>query len=166
MASEKKLSKKQLEVLKKNQFTSEQSREAAARNGSKGGINCARNKSLRKLGLQMLDAAPQVNEDTLKQLKRLGMETDSPDMKTIILGRIFALTMSKDAKVAMQATQMIMEITGNDVRSMIAAERNQLERERIMLERERMERDKSAAEHESVRIIRAADGGIEVIDDE
>lgn len=163
MVSERKLSQKQREVLRKNQFTSEQSRDAAARNGSKGGINSAKMKNMRKLATRMLHSVPDVPESTLKNLKQLGVDADNPDIQTIILGKIFALTMSKDPKVAMQATQMVLEITGNDVRSLIAAERNALERERIKLERERMITDNgSNPESDRVNIIITPSGGIEV----
>lgn len=165
MTSERKLSQKQREVLRKNQFTSEQSRDAAARNGSKGGINSAKAKNMRKLATRMLQSVPDVPENTLKSLKQLGVDADKPDMQTIILGKIFALTMSKDPKVAMQATQMVLEITGNDVRSLIAAERNALERERIKLERERVKNDNdSNSESEYVNIVITPSGGIEVND--
>lgn len=165
MVSEKKLSQRQQEVLRKNQFTSEQSRDAAARNGSKGGKNCARMKSMRKLATQMLQSVPDVSEGTLKSLKQLGVDADKPDVQTIILGRIFALAMSKDSRVAMQATQMVLEITGNDVRSQIAVERNALERERIKLEQERIKNDNASnSESEHVSIVITPSGGIEVDD--
>lgn len=120
---------------------------------------------MRKLATRMLQSVPDVPENTLKSLKQLGVDADKPDMQTIILGKIFALTMSKDPKVAMQATQMVLEITGNDVRSLIAAERNALERERIKLEWERVKNDNdSNPESEYVNIVITPSGGIEVND--
>ena len=69
----------------------------------------------------------------------------------------------KDAKLALQATQMFLEISGNDMRTLIAKEDRKIQRERLKMEREQMEKE-SQPESEGAKIIFGADGGIEVDD--
>lgn len=134
----------------------------AARNAAKAK---SKNVTMRKLGLQLLNATPNVTDATVKQLKQLGLDADNPDLQTLILARIGAMAIGKDAKLALQAAQMLLEITGSDAKSMTAAESRKLQRERLAFERERMERESPTSNEETcTKIILAADGGIEVDD--
>lgn len=159
-------SEKSLANLKKGRrFTADADDVLTKRAQSNGGKARARNISMRKQGLQLLNAMPNVGEATLKQLKQLGMEDDDPTLQTLILARIGAMAIGKDSKLALQATQMLLEITGNDAKSITAAENHKIQRERIALDKERMEReDAASAEETCAKIIIAADGGIEVDD--
>lgn len=159
-------SERSLENLKKGKKTQFKSGDEAARiNGSKGGKAYGRNNSIRKLAREMLNSTPDVGDGTLRQLKQLGINADTPDLQTLILARIGAMAIGKDSRLALQATQMLLEIAGNDVRSMIAAEDHEIQRDRLEVERERMERGNPVnREEECSKIIIAADGGIEVDD--
>ena len=132
---------KSLENLKKHQFTSNQSRDKAAINGKKGGIKSGRAKTLRALGKLMLSTPMQLDEKNLKTIQKSGFDTDAPELQMVILARLGALATSKDANIAMKAINMLMEITGNDVRSINAEEQRKIERERLALEREKMEQE-------------------------
>ena len=136
---------KSLENLKAHHFTSEQSRDKAAINGKKGGIQSGKSKTLRKLGLQMLSAQMEVDAQTLKMIKHMGFDTEKPEMQMVLLARLGAIAVSDNPDLMLKATQLLMEITGNDVRSINAAEQRAIERERLALEREKIE---SANKHE------------------
>lgn len=155
-----------LENLKKGRrFTADADDVLTKKAQSNGGKARARNISMRKLGLQLLNATPEVGEGTIKQLKQLGLDADNPDLQTLILARIGAMAIGKDARLALQASQMLLEITGNDVKSMNAAEDRKIQRARLELDRERMERDNPASnEEKGTKIIINPDGGIEVDD--
>ena len=159
-------SEKSLENLKKGRrFTSDADDIQTKKAQSNGGKARARNISIRKLGRQLLNSTPDVGEGTLKQLKQLGFETDKPDLQTLILARVGAMAIGKDSRLALQAAQMLLEITGNDVKSMIAAEDHAIQREKLDIERTRMEMEKTAQDDEGhVKIIINVDGGIEVDD--
>lgn len=161
-------SEKSLANLKKGRrFTADADDVLTKKAQSNGGKARARNISMRKQGLQLLNAMPNVGEATLKQLKQLGMEVDDPTLQTLILARIGAMAIGKDSKLALQATQMLLEITGNDAKSVTAAENHKIQRERLALDRERMEREDAASSEDAcAKIILAADGGIEVDDGE
>lgn len=157
---------KSLENLKKGRRfkRDDDATKEAARNAAK---SKSRNVSIRKQGIKMLNAVPNVGEATLKQLKQLGMEVDDPTLQTLILARIGAMAIGKDSRLALQAAQMLLEITGNDVKSVNAAKDRKIQKVRLEIERERLERDNpSSGEETCARIIVAADGGIEVDDGE
>ena len=116
--------------------------ETAVENQKKSAASRKRNNRLRMLGMQMLSTPMVLDKSTLDSVKKLGFKTDAPELQMVILARLGALTTSKDPKIAMQAIDMIMEITGNDVRSINAEEQRKVERERISLEREKMEASK------------------------
>ena len=153
-----------LENLKKGRrFTADADDVLTKKAQSNGGKARARNISMRKLGLQLLNATPEVGEGTIKQLKQLGLNTDTPDLQTLILARIGAMAIGKDSRLALQATQMLLEITGNDVRSQIAKVDQEIQIERLKLEKERMQKENSNV-GEGVNIIFSEDGRIEVDD--
>lgn len=157
-------SAKSLENLKKGKKTQFKSGDEAAKiSGAKGGKANGKTHSMRKLAQQMLAATPDVPESTLRSLRQLGLDADTPDLQTLILARIGALAIGKDAKLALQATQMFLEISGNDMRTLIAKEDRKIQRERLKMEREQMEKE-SQPESEGAKIIFGADGGIEVDD--
>lgn len=102
---------------------------------------------MRKLAQQLLNAKPEVGDGTLRQLKQLGMEADTPDLQTLILARIGAMAIGKDSRLALQATQMLLEITGNDSHSQIAADEHSIHRDRLKLDRERFEFERDRITH-------------------
>lgn len=114
----------------------------AARNAAKAK---SKNVAMRKLAQQLLNAKPEVGDGTIRQLKQLGLNADNPDLQTLILARIGAMAIGKDSRLALQATQMLMEIAGNDARSLSAADEHEIQRERLEIERERMELTKHYA---------------------
>lgn len=155
---------KSLENLKKGRKfkRDDDATKEAARNAAKANH---RNTTIRRIAKDMLSATPEVGEGTLRQLKQLGLNSETPDLQTLILARIGAMAIGKDSRLALQATQMLMELTGNDARSLIAAEDHEIQRERLAFERERMERDNPMnREDECSKIVLLPDGGIEVED--
>lgn len=155
-------SEKSLENLKKGRrFTANADDVLTKRAQSNGGKATARKIAMRKQAQDILNAMPNVGETTINQLRQLGMETDNPTLQTLILARIGAMAIGKDSRLALQATQMLLEITGNDVRSMIAKEDQKIQREKIALERERMNVD-VRDEIDDTKIYILPDGGIEV----
>ena len=133
-------SAKSLENLKKGRRFTADADDLVTKNAQrKGGINHARKLSMRKECQRMLGMMPEVTDATIKQLKRMGMETDDPSLQTLILARIGALALGKNERVAIQAAQLILEISGNDAKSMIASEDRKLQREKLKIERERLQ---------------------------
>ena len=103
---------------------------------------------MRKLAQQLLNAKPEVGDGTIRQLKQLGFNTESPDLQTLILARIGSMAIGKDSRLALQATQMLLEISGNDVRSLIAADEREIQTAHLELERERFEFEKEKITHD------------------
>lgn len=157
-------SAKSLENLKKGKKTQFKSGDEAAKiSGAKGGKANGKTHSMRKLAQQMLSATPEVGEGTLRSLRQLGIDCDNPDLQTLILARIGAMAIGKDSRLALQATQMFLEISGNDARSMIAKEDRKIQRERLKMDREQMEKE-NAPLSEGATVVFSPDGGIEVTD--
>lgn len=117
----------------------------AARNAAKAK---SKNVAMRKLAQQLLNAKPEVGDGTIRQLKQLGFNTESPDLQTLILARIGSMAIGKDSRLALQATQMLLEISGNDVRSLIAADEREIQTAHLELERERFEFEKEKITHD------------------
>ena len=158
---------KQLENLKKgHRFTADADDVVTKKAQSKGGINRARNISMRKECQRMLGMMPEINEATIKQLKRKGMDAEDPSLQTLILARVGALALGKNERVALQAAQLIMELSGNDANSQIAAENRKLQREKLKIERERLELEKNKQDGDShaevAKITIRENGDIEV----
>jgi hypothetical protein len=63
----------------------------------------------------------------------------------------------------MDAAQMLLEITGNDVRSQIAAEQRKIDRERIKLEKARFEAIHKDADEEALAKLDQLIGSIDRI---
>ena len=129
---------KSLENLKNGKRT-QFNGDTAVENQRKSAESRKRNNTIRKLGQQMLEAKMEVDAQTLKSIKRMGFDGEKPELQMLLLARIGAIAIGKDAKLAMEATQLLMEITGNDVRSINAAEQRAIERERLAMEREKVE---------------------------
>lgn len=155
-------SEKSLENLKKGRrFTANADDIQTKRAQSNGGKTRAKKIAMRKQAQDILNAIPNVGENTLTQLRQLGMETDNPTLQTLILARIGAMAIGKDSRLALQATQMLLEITGNDARTMIAKEDQKIQREKIAFEREKINADANV-ETDDAKIYILPDGGIEV----
>lgn len=156
------LNEKSLENLKKGRrFTANADDVLTKKAQSNGGKATARKIAMRKQAQDILNAIPNVGENTLTQLKQLGMETDNPTLQTLILARIGAMAIGKDSRLALQATQMLLEITGNDARTMIAKEDQKIQREKIALEREKINADANV-DADDAKIYILPNGGIEV----
>lgn len=125
-----------LQKGQKTQFSGE----TAGKNALKAQESRKRKKNIRELATIMLQAPIEVDEKAKENVKKMGFDfPDNPELQMMILARLGAMAIGKDAGVAMAAQEKLMEYTGNDVRSHIEAERRQLERERLAFEREQLE---------------------------
>ena len=95
---------------------------------------------LRKRGLEMfqrqLDAGQIPDVGLLSGLCR---DCEKTDVQMLILARLAGMAIGDDAKTAMAATGMLMEITGCDVRSQLAQMQHELDMAKLELEREKIQ---------------------------
>lgn len=117
---------------------------AAREAQKKSAASRKRNNTIRKLGQQMLSTPLPVGdmpdgEKVLAALKGFGFDTNEPELQMLILARIGTLAISDNPKTALAATNLLMEITGNDVRTQIAQEQREIDRARLKLEREKLD---------------------------
>ena len=135
----------------------QRSREEVEKNSRKGGINSGKARSAKAMFGRLLEKCPEdvLSGKALDQIRQMGVD---PNGKTFMeLGAM--TTLLQWTLGDMRAGKLAMEISGNDA----AAERSRLERERLKLEKEKMRRESDAdSAPETVRIVRAEDGGIEV----
>lgn len=127
-----------------------------------------RNNSLRKLGRQMLQTSLDLSvlpdgAQALAGIKAMGFDTDKPELQMLILARLGALAISTIPEVAIAATKLLIEITGDDARTLNAHEQRTVERERIALEREKFEALHKADDAEALAKLDALIGGIDAI---
>lgn len=139
-------------------FGDERRTESEAREISKkGGIASGKARSAKAMFNRLLEQCPEdvLSGKALNQIRQMGVD---PNGKTFMeLGAM--TTLLQWTLGDMRAGKLAMEISGNDA----AAERGRLERERLKLEKEKMRRESDAdSAPETVRIVRAEDGGIEV----
>lgn len=115
-----------------------------------------RRKNMRETVVAMMSAKPEVDRSVLQNLRRLGLEEDNPTMQTLICANLMTIATSARApKFALQAIEIIGELTGCDASSKIAAERLKLDKARLKLERERFELEKAkiTAEGEEATVV-------------
>lgn len=129
---------KSLENLKKGKDTQFRGDNAAMY--AERANNAKRQKnSLKELASLMLSAKIDVDEKTLAAVKRMGFDVDKPQLQMIGLVRLGSMLSSKNPAEVISAMNELREMTGQDTKSMIEAERRQLERERLAFEREKLE---------------------------
>ncbi len=114
---------------------------AAREAQKKSAASRKRNNTLRKLGRLMLTTPIDVSAEQLAALKRLGFEDDKPEVQMVLLGQLAAIALSNDPKLAMQATDKLLEITGNDVFTLNADENRKIKRAELRLKQEKAARD-------------------------
>lgn len=84
-------------------FTSEQSREAAERNGRKGGIQSGvarRRKRTVKQAMELVMSLPVSDPKTKAKLKKMGIDMDDADNQTAVAVGLMARAMNGDPKAA------------------------------------------------------------------
>lgn len=158
------------ENLQKGKATQFSGGVAARDAQKKSAASRKRNNTIRKLGQQMLQMPMDLGlmptkerMTALQSLRSMGFETESPELQMVILARLGALAVSEDPKLMMDAAQMLLEITGNDVRSQIAAEQRKIDRERIKLEKARFEAIHKDADEEALAKLDQLIGSIDRI---
>ena len=148
----------------KNGRATQFSGELAAREAQKKSAAARkRNNTIRKLGQQMLQTPLDLSHmpdgpQTLAAIRAMGFDTDEPELQMLILARIGSMAVSTNPKTALAATDLLMEITGNDVRSQIAAEQRRIDRERLKLEREKFEEQHQTEWQNAPQIVDIDDG--------
>ena len=130
------------ENLKKGKATQFSGVLAAREAQKKSAASRKRNNTIRRLGQQMLQTPLDIShmpdkDQVLAGLAGMGFDTDAPELQMLILARLGSMAISKDARTSLAATELLLEITGNDVRSQIAADQRKVDRERLKLEREK-----------------------------
>lgn len=125
-----------------HQFTSEQSREEAAKNGRKGGVasGAARRakREARETAKRILSYKPEVPPELLNTLHRMGMSKKriSPDMREIITLAIAQKGMKGDVK----SYQFLVELAGETAEAaMLEAKAEEVERRSGMEEEDNEE---------------------------
>lgn len=151
------------ENLKKGEKTRFSGELAAREAQKKSAASRKRNNSIRKLGLKMLSTPMPVLEmengqEGLAAVKGLGFDADEPELQMLILARLGTMAIGRDPKIALMATDMLMEITGNDVRSQIAGEQRAIDRERLAFEREKLAAQKRDADDSMEKLDRLLAG--------
>lgn len=128
-------------------FTSDQSREEAAKNGKKGGVasGVAKRKkaSLKKAIASVLSL--KVDDSTAAQLSKLGIEDDEQIVQTSIIVAQALKAMRGDTKAA----DFLVRNSGDNPQIEIEKERLKLEKERLALAKSR-EQSESANGDENV----------------
>lgn len=95
---------------------------------------------LRKRGLEMFQKQLDVGQiPDVGLLSGLCRDCEKPDVQMLILARLAGMAIGDDAKTAMAATGMLMEITGCDVRSQLAQMQHELDMAKLELDREKMQ---------------------------
>lgn len=129
-----------LEHRKPFEAGSERLRQAVA----KSTATKMRRKNMRETVLAMMEARPKPTDELLRDLRKMGLENPEPDLQTIICANLLSIaTLKRAPKSALQAIEIIGELTGCDASTKIASERMKLERARLKLERERFEFEKA-----------------------
>lgn len=103
-----------------------------------------RKRDMRDTIVTMMSAQPDVDENILRNLRKIGIDDNSPTMQTLVCANLLTIaTSGRSPKFALQAIAIIGELTGCDASSKIAAERLKLDKARLKLEKERFELEKS-----------------------
>lgn len=144
------------ENLKQGKATQFGNSLAAREAQKKSAASRKRNNTLRKLGQQMLQTSIDISHmpdgaQVLAGIRAMGFDTDEPELQMLILARLGSLAISVVPEVALAATKLLMEITGNDVRSLIAADQRKVDYARLKLEREKFDAMYKAGDEEALR---------------
>ena len=119
------------ENIKQHQFTSDQSHEEAAKNGSKGGKKSGQSRRQKRVFMdtarKVLKMKPQIDRKTLEKMGYTG-DAD-PQVALIIVMAMAQKAMKGDVRSA----ALLMEMIGEDATSVAAQERLELEREKMRL---------------------------------
>ena len=111
-------------------------KENAAENGRKGGSSPKRKATIKAKNLMKMYLAskPEISEESLKSLKKLGVDVDDPNI-TSNMSLMMAIIVSRAHNGDMDAVKMALEMAGDIVtaRDAIAKEQLELEREKLRL---------------------------------
>lgn len=100
-----------------------------------------RNNSLRQLAKQMMQTPIDAPEDQLESLRRLGFDTDKPELQMVLLGKLAAIALCDDPALVMKAMAMLMEITGDDGYSVNKEADRKIKRAELKLKQEAAARE-------------------------
>ena len=111
-------------------------KENAAENGHKGGSSPKRKATIKAKNLMKMYLAskPEISEESLKSLKKLGVDVDDPNI-TSNMSLMMAIIVSRAHNGDMDAVKMALEMAGDIVtaRDAIAKAQLELEREKLKL---------------------------------
>ena len=96
-----------------------------------------RNNQMRRAALRMLHAPVDATPEQLAMLRRLGMDTDRPELQAVLLGRLVAIALGSDDRQAMRAISLLMQIAGVDDRSLARDADREIRHEMLILRQDR-----------------------------
>lgn len=142
-----------LENLKKGVATRFNSGDAAAR-GRAGGIAAAKTirkrKAVKAVAKEILSLMPNLDHNTERTLEAMGFDLENNEATILtIMSMAYA---QKAMKGDVRAGQLLLEMTGDDPRSISSAERLKLDKEKLKIEREKLELEKERFKLQSDRI--------------
>lgn len=119
--------------IKGHQFTSNQNREEAAKNGRKGGQASGKSRQAKAVFRELLAKNPKtfLTAEQMEQLRKQGIDTDGRTFLEAAAAQTLYAWLAGDQN----AGKLALSVAGMDE----AAERRKLDAERLKLERERQE---------------------------
>lgn len=139
-----------VENSKKTRFNGER----AVEMGKKSAKAREKRKALQQATREILSCVPELSEAQLGNVRKIGIDNETPNVQTLILAQVVNLALKGD----LSAVQMLASLAGEDAATTLGREKLRVEREKIKA----MENNGSAAARPV--IVRRADGAIEVHD--
>lgn len=96
-----------------------------------------RNNQMRRAALRMLQSPVDATPEQLAMLRRLGMETDRPELQAVLLGRLVGIALGSDDRLAMRAISLLMQIAGVDDRTIARDADREIRHEMLILRQDR-----------------------------
>ena len=128
--------------------------ERAAKMGKKSAKAREKRKALQQATREILSCVPELSEAQLGNVRKIGIDNETPNVQTLILAQVVNLALKGD----LGAVQMLASLAGEDAATTLVKEKLRVEREKIKA----MENTGSTAARPV--IVRRADGAIEVHD--
>ena len=126
------------EAGRKTRFTTETARAANAKSREAH----EHNKQLRSAAAALLSCTPEMGQEQLASLKRMGLNEKSPSVRMLIMAQLVNLSLKGD----LGAIQMLASFAGEDAATLTNNTKFDLERQRIELERQKLASAQSAAD--------------------
>lgn len=100
-------------------------------------ISRRRNNQMRRAALRMLQSPVDATPEQLSMLRRLGMDTERPELQAVLLGTLVSIALGSDDRLAMRAISLLMQIAGVDDRSIARDADREIRHEMLILRQDR-----------------------------